>query len=231
MQEANAIPGIVGVPSNRWVGPATALFRKMPVFRALSEEELQRLVALVVPRTYPRGSIVFEEGDRLDAFYVIVQGKLKALRRSSSGKNLAVGVFSSGHTVGDWAIFDPIELYISLEALEDTVVISVRNHDLEHIIGNNPRVLKDIARVSVRRIRYLQDRLLDMVSCNAKDRVSRTLRLLARQFGAVIPLTHRDIGEMAGTTRETATRVIAQLQKKGVLSTAVRGKIIILDEL
>jgi CRP/FNR family cyclic AMP-dependent transcriptional regulator len=225
---ANQRAAEIEVP-RRWVGRATALFRKMPIFADLSEDELQRLVALAVPRIYKKGTIVFQEGDTLDSFYVIVQGKLKALRRSPAGKNLAVGVFSSGHTIGDWLLFDRTELSISLEALEEVVIVSILSENLEHIVGNNPSVLRAMARVSVRRVKYLQDRVLDMISCKAEERVVKTLKLLTKQFGAVIPLTHIDIGEMAGTSRETATRVIAQLRTKGVVS-CVRGSLIVLDD-
>jgi CRP/FNR family transcriptional regulator len=216
--------------ASRWAGHATALFRRMPLFESLTEEELGRVVSIAVPRTYPRGKVVFQEGDDLDYFYVIVQGKLKALRRSSSGKNLTIGVVSSGHTIGDECILDGAGLYVSLETLEPTTVMAVHKDDFLRLVGDKPSVLSRIAQVIARRLKYMQDRMLEFITCSAEQRVTRTIRMLANQFGAVIPLTHQDIGEIAGTTRETASRVIAGLQSDGVVS-CLRGSVIVLDEI
>jgi len=127
------------------------------------------------------------------------------------------------------ALFDGEPLSVSLQAVEETFVIAISRDSFLRFVGNNPAVAGRIASTIGKRFKDAQDRMVDMARGAVENRVKNALRLAHSQFGVVLPLTHQEIADMIGISRESATRVLGRLHQTGVIRIK-RGGIVIVNE-
>jgi len=205
------------------------VLRQSLIFSSLSGDELVELSALVVPRSFASGEFVFWEGDAPEWFYLVAEGRVKVVKHSSSGKEFIIAFFGSGEMFGEVAVFEDKPYPASAQAIAETKVLGIKREDFRSFLTSRPQVALRIINVLGGRLRDAQSRLKDLASERVEQRLAQTLLMLSSKLGATLPFTRQEIADMAGTTTETAIRVMSRL-KEGKIIRSVRGKIIILDE-
>ena len=205
------------------------VLRQSLIFSSLSGDELAELSALVVPRSFASGEFVFWEGDAPEWFYLVAEGRVKVVKHSSSGKDFIIAFFGSGEMFGEVAVFEDKPYPASAQAIAETKVLGIKREDFRSFLTSRPQVALRIINVLGGRLRDAQSRLKDLASERVEQRLAQTLLMLSSKLGATLPFTRQEIADMAGTTTETAIRVMSRL-KEGKIIRSVRGKIIILDE-
>ncbi|MFQ6121819.1 MAG: Crp/Fnr family transcriptional regulator [Dehalococcoidales bacterium] len=199
------------------------------IFSSLNENELAELSKLAIKRSFKPDEFVFWEGDAPDYFYVVVEGKIKILKYSSSGKEFIIAFFGSGEMFGEVAVFEGKPYPASAQAVADTKVLAIKKEDFLSFLATRPQVALSIINVLGGRLRVAQSRLKDLAGERVEQRLAMTLLMLSSKLGTTLPFTRQEIANMAGTTTETVIRVTSQLKERGIIRSA-RGKIIILDE-
>lgn len=205
------------------------LLRQSLLLVALEQKELRELAALAVEHCFAPGEFIFWEGDPPEWFYIVEQGKVKILKHSSSGKELIIAVFGSGEMFGEVAVFDNAPYPASAQATGETCVLGVRREDFLGFLGRNPSLSLKIINVLGGRLRDAHSRLRDLAGERVEQRLASILLMLHSKLGPNLPFTRQEIADMAGTTTETAIRVMSRLKDGGVIRSS-RGRIIILDE-
>ena len=205
------------------------VLRQSLIFSSLSGDELAELSALVVPRSFASGEFVFWEGDAPEWFYPVAEGRVKVVKHSSSGKEFIIAFFGSGEMFGEVAVFEDKPYPASAQVIAETKVLGIKREDFRSFLTSRPQVALRIINVLGGRLRDAQTRLKDLASERVEQRLAQTLLMLSSKLGATLPFTRQEIADMAGTTTETAIRVMSRL-KEGKIIRSVRGKIIILDE-
>ena len=142
---------------------------------------------------------------------------------------MAVDAFSAGEMFGEVAVFEGKPYPASAQAVTETKVLGIRRADLLSFLAGRPQVALRIINVLGGRLREAQNRLRDLAGERAEQRLARTLLMLSSKLGANIPFTRQEIADMAGTTTETAIRIMSRLKDGGIIR-STRGKTIILDE-
>lgn len=209
-------------------GKAEALKQSL-IFSSLEEDELAELAGLAMERSFPSGEFVFWEGDAPDWFYMVAEGKVKVLKHSSLGKDFIIAFFGPGEMFGEVAVLENKPYPASAQAVDETRVLGIRRHDLISFLAHRPEVALRIIGILGGRLRDAQGRLGDLAGERVEQRIARTLLMLSSKLGSTLPFTRQDIADMAGTTTETAIRVVSYLKDRQIVRSA-RGKIIILDE-
>jgi CRP/FNR family cyclic AMP-dependent transcriptional regulator len=208
--------------------PVAADLAAIPLFASLTPVELQAATQLFTVRSYPKHAIVATEGDRLELFNIILSGKIQFFWRDDTGHQLKLGVDGpGGHFVDATLGGEPV--LISVIALEDLRVAAIPITELKRLLLRHPQVGVVLLMEVVARHRRL---LQETKTLTMEDVYGRVVKLLlARAVEAdgklVTRLTHAEIGQRVGATREMVGRVLRDLARGGYIK-AERGRMTIL---
>jgi len=205
------------------------ILKQSLMFSSLNEDELAELSKLAIERSFKPGEFVFWEGDAPNYFYVVIEGKIKVLKYSSSGKEFIIAFFGSGEMFGEVAVLESKPYPASAQTVADTKILGIKKEDFLSFLATRPQVALGIINVLGGRLREAQGRLKDLAGERVEQRLAMTLLMLSSKLGTTLPFTRQEIADMAGTTTETVIRVTSQLKDRGIIR-SVRGRIIILDE-
>jgi CRP/FNR family transcriptional regulator len=209
-----------------------ALLATTEVFGDLSERELEEVAQVAVPRTWQRGEVIFREGDEGDTCYLIKDGAVILTREHQDGRMIALAELRAGGMFGELAMFRNEARSATAEAIEETSAVALLAPDLQRLIKKNPDIASKLLAALAERVRVTTERLLQQSFQTVAGRVASALlaQTVARQAeGApqedvLIQATQAEIAHLAGTSRESASRFLATLERAGVV-TLGRGKV------
>ncbi|MEE8419884.1 MAG: cyclic nucleotide-binding domain-containing protein, partial [Dehalococcoidales bacterium] len=133
------------------------------IFSSLTDRELAALSRLTTERHFKPEEFVFWEGDTADYFYIIIEGRIKVIKYSSSGKSFIIAFFGVGEMFGEVAVFEDRPYPASAQAAVDTRILGIKKELFLSFLGNHPQVVLSIISVLGGRLRDAQSRLKDMV--------------------------------------------------------------------
>jgi CRP/FNR family cyclic AMP-dependent transcriptional regulator len=212
--------------------PTAAELAAVPLFASLAREELQATAQLFAVRSYAKGAIVATEGDRLDLFNIILSGKIQFFWRDEAGHQVKLGIDGPGGHFADVTL-DGEPILMSVIALEDLRVASIPVTEIKRLLLRYPRVGVVLLMDVVARLRRLVQRTK---SFTMEDVYGRVVQLLLASAGetdgklVTERLTHAEIGQRVGATREMVGRVMRDLASGGYIE-AARGRVTILRKL
>jgi CRP/FNR family transcriptional regulator, cyclic AMP receptor protein len=191
---------------------------------------------VTVPRSFQPGEVVFHEGDSSDTCYVVRSGHARAVREHGAGRTLTLANFGPGDIFGELAMFDDERRSATIQALEETELIAILGRDMRRLLRQHPDIAVKLLAALGRRLRESNDRLTRQSFQSVQSRVAAALAQLvatARAEGAeegdvLITATQADLAQLAGSSRESASRFLAVLERAGVI-TQGRGKLTVLD--
>lgn len=203
------------------------------MFSDLPEEDIVSLAGMVTLKQFKKGSFVISQNDRGSVMYLLVAGRVKVSLASPEGKELALNYLEAPSHFGEMSLVDAEPRSADVIAVSDTEVLALDARDLSAAIQVQPKLALTLIATLSRRVRGLIGRLEDVVFHDASHRVMRVLLNVAtasyeaRGVPVVEGFTHYEVATLAGTSRETASRVISQLAKDGVVAT--KGRRVIVD--
>jgi CRP-like cAMP-binding protein len=212
------------------------LLHGVPAFAALADEDLARVAEVTVPRTFHGGEAVFHEGDESDTCYVVRSGHVRAVREHTDGRTLTLATLGPGDIFGELAIFDDERRSATVEALEETEVIAILGRDMRRLLREHSDIAVKLLAALSRRLRETNERLTRQSFQTVQSRVAAVLAELvaaARSEGAgeadvLITATQSDLAQQAGSSRESASRFLAVLERAGIISQG-RGRLTVHD--
>jgi CRP/FNR family transcriptional regulator, cyclic AMP receptor protein len=208
------------------------LLADVEVFSGLEERELEQVAQVAVPRTFERGEVIFREGDAGETCYVVRAGSVSIRREHLDGRTLALAELRAGSIFGELAMFGSETRSATAEALEDTSLVAVLSGDMHRVLRSSPDIALKMLAALADRLRRANERLLQQSFQTVAGRVASALltQVIARQAeGAgdteiLIRATQAEIAQLAGTSRESASRFLATLEREGVVALG-RGKV------
>jgi CRP/FNR family transcriptional regulator len=218
------------------VDDIVSLLEKVPVFEAMSPEDLRRVADVAVPRRFPAGQVIFREGDASDTCYIVRTGHARALRENVDGRAIALAHFGPGDIFGELALFDAERRSATLEALDDLDAIAIAGSDMRRLMRRHAEMSAKLAIALARRLREANERLSRQSFQTVQSRVAGVLIQLveqARSEGAgprdvELKVTQAEVAQLAGSSRESASRFLAVLERAGII-TQGRGRIVVHD--
>jgi len=211
------------------------LLERVPLFDGLTPAEVEELAKVAVPRTYEAGQVVFREGDQGDTCFVVKSGAIK-ISREHGGRTIALAELRGGDMFGELSMFGGEVRSATAAALEDTAAIALLAGDVRRLLAGNPEIAMKMLETMADRVRATNQRLANQSFQTVAGRVAGVLMQLvdARQSeGAsasdvLVETTQADIAQLAGASRESASRFLATLERQGLVTTQ-RGKVIVHD--
>jgi CRP-like cAMP-binding protein len=218
------------------VEESVTLLGQVPVFETLAPEDLQHVAEVAVPRSFAAHQVIFREGDESDTCYIVRNGHARAMREHADGRTLALAHFGPGDIFGELAMFDNERRSATIETLDAVDAIALAGSDMRRLLRQHPDIAVKLVISLGRRLRDANERLARQSFQTVQSRVAVVLDGLVRQAqneGAApmdvpVTITQADIAQLAGSSRESASRFLAVLERAGVI-TQGRGRITVHD--
>ncbi|MBK5233923.1 MAG: Crp/Fnr family transcriptional regulator [Thermoleophilia bacterium] len=212
------------------------LLRSVPLFAELEDDELERFSRVAVPRSYPDGTRVFHEGDRSDACYIVRTGTFRVTREHPDGRAITLATLSTGDIVGELAMLDGEVRSASVETLGgEGELLALPASDVRSLLERHPEITVKMVAALTRRLRAANERISRQSFQTVPSRVAGVLSQLVDDEGAdgnqhevTIRMNQADLAQLAGTSRESVSRFLADLERSGVVR-AGRGQVTILE--
>lgn len=212
------------------------LLTRVPLFSALATEELDHVAQVAVPRRFAANQVVFREGDASDTCYIIRRGHVRALRAHLDGRTITLAQLGPGDFFGELAMLDEERRSATIEALEETEALAILGADMRRLLREHPDISVKLIATLGRRLRETNERLTRQSFQTVQSRVASALGQLvvaARTEGAgdsdvLITSTQAELAQLAGSSRESASRFLAVLERAGII-TQGRGKLTVHD--
>ena len=203
----------------------TEALRAIPLFSSLEEIVLEEIAGLLIDRKFPKDAIVFEEGSVGDYMYLIREGQVKVTKMSEDGREKILEIFNAGDFFGDMAMLEREPRSASVKTTRLSVLLALSRQDFLGLLRENPEISMGIMRELSRRLRETDEQIRGLLFERVEGRTRRIIERMAVEEvpgdpaqRATPPVTHQQLADLVGTSRETITRVIKELKDSGWLS-------------
>ncbi len=212
---------------------ATDFLKRVALFRDLGEEELLEVCHLFKERTYRKNDIVFFEEDTGNYMYIVKDGRVKVSRLLPNGKEMILAFRETGEYFGEMSMLDGGTSAATVTAVVSTTILVTTYRDFQRLLGN-PKINSALLKMLCARCREAWSQIEVLTFHNADARIRTALYQLCRKKGEKtnsgirigLKLTHKELADMTGISRETATRVLSTLQSEGLLRVESRQFIV-----
>ena len=210
------IPEPVGLPS---LISVYAMLNTIALFSSIPAERLAQLEQHFNHRTYPKNTILFMEGDTAGQLYIIESGLVSVYTDSADGKQLILNFLSDGDCFGELSLLDNKPRSASVMTLADSKFAPLPAKYLKPFCGITPIYTTPLICELAGKVRQLTENVKDMALLDVYGRVAHTLeRLTGENNRVMIPkLTHQDIANMVGASREMVSRIMKELVLGGYI--------------
>ena len=198
------------------------MLHKVYMFSELAPADTDKLTAHCQTRTYPANAILITEGDLTDSLYVIIEGEVKVFANDNHGKEVILNILGPGEYFGEIALVDDQPRSASVMTIAPTKVMIISKHNFKRCLEENPEISFNLIRALTKQVRALTDSVKNLALMDVYGRVAHTLLDLADEIDGkqVIEqkLTHQDIANMVGASREMVSRILKDLSTGGYIT-------------
>lgn len=210
-----------------------SFLKRVAVFADLDEDTLVRISSLFKERHYKRSEIVFFEEDTGKYMYVVKKGRVKVSRLLPSGKEMILAFHESGESFGEMALLDGGTSPASVTAVVPTTIYVLSSSDFQNLLANQ-QINQALLKALCQRCRDAWAQIEILTFHNADARVRTALYQLCKKKGVEengaikidMRLTHKELADITGISRETATRILSHLQAEELIRVETRQFII-----
>lgn len=211
--------------------------RQVPLFRRLAEAQLEALASLAMERHFTKGEMIILAEAEGDALFVIEQGQVKVSLIHEDGREVILSFLGPGEVFGELALLDGKPRSATVIATAPTSLLVLRRADFLRLLLGTPQIAVSLLEELAERLRRTDQQMEGLALFNVASRISKTLLRLALERGVEVaegyaleaPPTHQQLANMTGSTRETVSRVLKQLESQGYIARR-GGQILILRD-
>jgi CRP/FNR family cyclic AMP-dependent transcriptional regulator len=186
----------------------------------LEDPAIREIASHGVVRRYPARTVLVHEGDLSETFFVILDGSVRVYRSDELGRSVTLGVLGRGECFGELAQ-SGAPRDASVEVIEDATCALIAGQRLRTLIPTSSAVALFVIDVLIRRVHHLSSSVKSLALENVYQRIARLLQGSAERRGELLVvrgrLTHKEIAERIGSSREMVTRVLKELTAGGYL--------------
>lgn len=207
------------------------VLRQSTYFAGLPADELRNLAARLVEHRYRPGQVIFREGERCEALYVVLSGRVRTMKTSRDGREQTLHVFGPGRSFADIAAFDGGLHPGTAIAMKATTVALIPKTELTNLLLTHPQIAVAVIRLFAGRLRAFTQIVEDLSLRNVVARVASLLVTLAHGKSALVEepanltlgFTQEELAAMTGSVREVVQRALKTLEQSGAIEMSRRS--------
>ena len=198
------------------------ILREVPLFSDLNDEDIETIMHMTVRRVFNKSTMIVIEEDQADTLYIIERGSVKITRLNEDGREVILAILGSAEFFGEMALLDGQGRSANVLALEETVLYTLFRRDFLDVLHRFPSISIQLLREMTSRLRKSDQQIKSLSLSDAEHRIGIALHRIAEDMGmfkmgkvvvSKMPF-QQDIANMAGTSRETVSRMLKSLEQK-----------------
>jgi CRP/FNR family transcriptional regulator, cyclic AMP receptor protein len=209
--------------ADQGVSDADQILSRAGLFQGVERSAVTALTKQLRPVDFPRGHVIFAEGEPGDRLYIIISGKVKIGRVYPDGRANLLTIVGPSDMFGELSIFDPGPRTSTATTITEVRAVSMDRDALRAWIADRPEIAERLLRVLARRLRRTNSDLTDLIFIDVSGRVAKRLLGLAQRFGTreggamrvTHDLTQEELAQLVGAARETVNKVLADFAHRG----------------
>lgn len=200
--------------------------RGSPLFKSLTREELDAVLARSVIQRFARGAVILRQGDSAASMMVVVQGRVRLSLSGAEGHEISLGVLGPGEVVGEMALLDGGERSTTVTGVDEGVLLVIPRADFLPLLEGSASLCIRLMQVLCARLRRANLSVEEMATLDVGARLARLLMRLAESYGTRrnnalrldLKLSQKDISTLIGASREKVNKQLRQWEQDGILS-------------
>lgn len=213
-----------------------SVIQPLSVFSAMSDAELDDVIAHAKAQRIPKGTAVFQQGEFAKAFFVLLHGRLKVVKVTAQGQQVLIRFVNPGDIYGIAKALRRPDYPATATAVVDSITLAWPNDIWEDFVTSHPAFAANVMQMMGQRLQEAHTRLKELSTEEVEHRVAHTvLRLIAQSGrntdeGVLIdfPITQQDLAEASGTTLHSVSRTLSAWESAGLV-TVGRRRIVVRD--
>jgi CRP/FNR family transcriptional regulator, cyclic AMP receptor protein len=211
------------------------LIRRVPLFSMLTNDQAQGIADSVVKKRFRRGEIIVEHGRKSNALFILLNGRARVLTADSRGREVILAVLQPGDYVGEMSLIDDSPHSATVRAEVQTDMLVLGRADFARCLPENSSLSYAIMHGLVQRLRAADRQIESLALLDVYGRVARALLEMAEDDGEkkIIrnKVSRQDLAKVVGASREMVSRVMKDLEERGMIETLETGSVVIKQRL
>jgi CRP-like cAMP-binding protein len=220
---------------SQYQNPHLQVLRRVSIFSDLDDETLNGLLRQMTARQWRAGAIIVGQNEPGEALFIQVSGRSKVALFGENGREMTLSVIEPGGFFGEMSLFDGKPRSANVVAIDDSVLLVLDRAAFRAHLETNPRTATKLLSEMANRLRSANDVINNLALHDVPSRLVRTLVGLAesngesREDGLLIRRrpTQQDLASMVGTCRETVSRALSSMARRGLVEQ--RGRSLLLS--
>lgn len=197
-----------------------------PLFKGLSEQQLDEISVIAIDRQYRRGESIFMEGDEADGFYIVANGQVKIFKTSLEGKEQILHIYGPGNPFGEVPVFSGSRFPANAQALVKSHVLFLPRNAFVNLIAEHPSLSMNMLGELSMRLRQFTVQIENLSLKEVPSRLASYLTVLAEEQGqanrVTLTISKGQLASLLGTIPETLSRIFAKMTSQNLIR--VEGK-------
>jgi CRP-like cAMP-binding protein len=210
--------------------------KKVPILVELPSEVLLRLSEKVEMTEIRRRQVIYLPGDPGAAVFLVNGGRVKVSKVTRDGKELTLAYRGPGEIFGETCLIEGGPREEMAEAMENALVTRIERPDFEQLLQQQASLGYRMTKILAQRRREVENKIENLVFKDVNSKLAELLLRLGTEYGVddargtlvALKITHQEMANLIGSTRETVSLTLAQFKRKGLIHTDGR-KVILAD--
>ena len=210
------------------------LLRRVPIFSALTPQQLEPLVHAVTKRRVKRGELIVEQGKRSDSLFVILSGRARVVMNDRRAREVILDVLGPGDYVGEISLIDGKSHTANVEAEVQCDLLVLGHVAFERCVAESQAMAGSVILGLAQRLRRADEKISSLALMDVYSRVAQALIGSALSEGENVlvirgKITRQDIAKMVGASREMVSRVMRDFEEQGFVKTQEDGSMVLTE--
>ena len=208
------------------------MLEDVAIFSGLSQDDLELLEHHMVTRSFQKNTIIINEGDEANSFFIIIKGAVKVFLSNEEGKEIIINAQGAGDHFGELALLDDAPRSASVITTEKSTIGVIAKEDFHKLLAKNTDLSLNLIRELTRRVRLLSDNVRSLALMDVYGRVAKILLDMAQEEDGIMVInkrpTQQDIANHIGASREMVARILKDLTTGNYIT--IDGRRLIINE-
>lgn len=200
--------------------------RNVSFFSTLSDHELEMVARIAHVKSFSKGYMVFEEGEKRDTLYIVLKGRVKVSLFDEDGREYILDIIGKDGFFGELSLFEELSGFANVMTLEQSDLLIIRRNDFMRLLMENRDFSMSMIKELSKRLRAANEKLKSFAFLGVEGRILKYLMDIGEKSGVRIKdriiiesgPTQVEIASACGCSRETVSRMVKSLVEKGRLS-------------
>ncbi len=196
--------------------------RNVPLFSLIDDDQFEQLKKSSITNRYPKGNTICNCDDRPDKFYFIDKGSVKVSITNDEGKEIILAVLTEGEYFGEMALIDGQPRSADVKTREKTTLHIIFREDFDRIFKENSKITASLLHKTTQRLREANKKIESLALMDVYQRIARvfdSITVLKDGKRCIEErITHQDIANMVGSSRERVCKILKILEQSNYIS-------------